>query len=158
MLKSAATGSAAPCPSAADPVRIWNDERGLGLFEVMAGTVIATLAVLGLAYTFGVGRGLIDRYEVARSALGEAQHVIDSLSVVAPANLAPGSRSFEIAGVHAGTTRWTVTPVDDPLDGLASSSPADPNPVDYYLVAIEVDFGTGTQFDHVQLSRYLPAP
>lgn len=138
-------------------VRVWDNERGLGLFEVIAGTVVATLAVLGLAYTFGVGRGLIDRYEVARCAIGEAQHVVDSLSLVRPANLAAGNRRFEVAGVTAGATHWTVTPVDDPLDGTAASTPPDPSPVDLYKLTIEVDWGTGVMADRLQISRFVAA-
>src|SRR5689334_2363201 len=54
-----------------------DNQRGLGLFEVVAGTLIATIAVLGLAYSFGVGRGMIDRYQVARAGLGEGQLMMD---------------------------------------------------------------------------------
>jgi hypothetical protein len=128
------------------------------LFEVIAGTVIATLAVLGLAYTFGVGRGLINRYEVARCALGEAQHMVDSLSIVPVGSLSAGSRNFEVGGKVAGMTHWTLTPVDDPLDGTASSTPADPNPVDYFKLTVEVDWGLGVLADRLQLTRIVSAP
>jgi hypothetical protein len=128
------------------------------LFEVIAGTVIATLAVLGLAYSFGVGRGLINRYEVARCAMGEAQHVIDSLSIVRPGYLVSGSRVFQIGGIPAGVSHWTVTPVDDPLDGTASSTPPDPNPVDFFKLTVEIDWGSGVMADKIQLTRCVSAP
>jgi len=69
-----------------------NDERGIGLFEVIAATLVATVAVLGLAYTFGMGRGLIDRYQVARCALGEGQLMMDSLLTLPRASLTNGNR------------------------------------------------------------------
>jgi len=150
-----ATASRHPARGA---VRVSGDERGLGLFEVIAGTLIATLAVLGLAYTFGIGRGLIDRYQVARCALGEAQHLVDSLSVVRPGILVASNRPFEIAGTSAGVSSWTVTPVDDPLDGTAGSSPPDPNPVDLYKLTVQVQWGFGGLSDHLQLTRFVPAP
>jgi len=137
---------------------VWADSRGIGLFEVIASTLIATLAVLGLAYSFGVGRGLIDRYQIARCALGEAQHLVDSLSVVRPGNLTAGNRPFEIAGNSAGVSYWTLTPIDDPLDGLATSAPPDPNPVDMYRLTVEVDWGIGGMADKIQLTRIVPAP
>src|ERR1043165_1602662 len=98
-------------------------QRGIGLFEVMAGTIVATLAVLGLAYSFGIGRGLIDRYAVARSAMGRASLLADSLSTIAPAALSNGSRPFWVEGMQAGTESWTITDVDDPIDRLATDSP-----------------------------------
>jgi len=157
-LKCGIEGTTASRSSRRDAVRVSGDERGLGLFEVIAGTVIATLAVLGLAYTFGIGRGLIDRYQVARSALGEAQHLVDSLSVVRPVSLTAGNRPFEVAGVSAGVSSWTVTPVDDPVDGLASSSPPDPNPVDLNRLTVQVSWGSGLLADKLQLTRFVPAP
>jgi hypothetical protein len=157
-LKSRAEPAAAPRLSGCGAVRVSGDERGLGLFEVIAGTVIATLAVLGLAYTFGIGRGLIDRYEVARCALGEAQHLIDSLSVVRPGNLTAGNRPFQIVGTSAGVSSWTVDPVDDPLDGTSTSAPPDASPVDFYRLTVQVDFGLGGIADRVQLTRFVPAP
>ena len=43
----------------------------------MARLLIASIAVLGLAYTFGVGRGMVNRYEIARAALGGAQDPLE---------------------------------------------------------------------------------
>lgn len=134
---------------------IWADARGIGIFEVMAATIVATLAVLGLAYSFGVGRGLIDRYQVARRAMGRAQLVVDSLITRPAASLADGNEPFWIEGLQAGTTRWTVVWVDDPADRLASSSPADPDPDDLRRIAVEVTWHLGGANDTLRMSRLL---
>jgi len=44
------------------------NERGFSLAEALTGATISVIAVMGLAYSFGVGRGLVNRYEVARAA------------------------------------------------------------------------------------------
>jgi len=119
----------------------------------MAGTIVATLAVLGLAYSFGVGRGLIDRYQVARSAMGRAQLVVDSLVTQAPASLVDGNQPFWVEDLQAGTTRWTVSWVDDPVDRLASSSPSDPNPNDMKRITVEVIWSLGGSTDTLRMSR-----
>ena len=56
------------------------DERGVGLVEVVVATVIAVIAILALAYTFGTGRGLVNSYEAARVGLAAAQHRMEALS------------------------------------------------------------------------------
>ena len=134
-------------------------ERGIGLFEVMAGTLVATLAVLGLAYSFGVGRGLIDRYQVARRAMGRAQLIVDSLTTCPPASLAAsGTEPFWAEGMQAGTTDWTVTWVDDPVDGLASSSPPDLTPNDLKRISVAVSWKLGDSRDTLRLSRLVLGP
>ena len=37
------------------------DQNGFSLIEALTATVIAVFAVLGLAYTFSVGRGQVSR-------------------------------------------------------------------------------------------------
>ena len=136
--------------------RHWNshsNERGIGLFEVMAGTIVATLAVLGLAYSFGVGRGLIDRYQVARMAMARAQLAVDSLSTISGAALVNGSEPFWGPNFQAGTTAWTVTWIDDPADRLASSSPSDANPNDLKRISVEVEWNLGGSRDTLRMSR-----
>jgi len=120
------------------------------MFEVIAGTVIATLAVVGLAYSFGVGRGLIDRYEIARRAMGRARLLVDSLSTVTPLSLADGNQPFWVDGIQAGTSSWTMTNVDDPAD---QSGAADPNPVDEKRILVRVGWGLGGSDDTLSLSR-----
>jgi hypothetical protein len=48
-------------------------EAGFSLMEAIAATVIAVLAAMGLAYSFGIGRTNINRYEAARIAEATAQ-------------------------------------------------------------------------------------
>ena len=43
-------------------------ERGFSLVEVMVAGIVAIVAVMGLAFTFSTGRGMIDRYAAARDA------------------------------------------------------------------------------------------
>ena len=130
-----------------------SDQRGIGLAEIIAATMIATLAVVGLAYSFGVGRGLIDRYQVARRAMGRAQLVVDSLVTVPPLTLTNGSQTFWTGYPASGTTRWTILWVDDPIDRLAGSSPPDPNPNDMKRILIEVDWQLGGARDTLRMSR-----
>ena len=127
------------------------------MFEVIAGTLIASIAVLGLAYSFGVGRGLIDRYEVARLALGRAELLADSLGSRNPTTLTDGSEPFWIDEVPAGTSTWVVTPVDDPIDGTINSVPPDPNPVDMKRIHVEVSWRIGPFPDSLGLDRMVLA-
>jgi hypothetical protein len=140
-----------------DSLAEWRaSERGLGLFEVMAGTVVATLAVLGLAYSFGIGRGLIDRYEVARRALGRAEYVMDSLGTVPPDQRVSGSQPFWIDGMadQAGVTSWTMETIDDPIDGTGG---ADPEPADMKRAIVVVQWKLGDALDQLVLTRLMLA-
>lgn len=125
-------------------------ERGIGLFEVIAGTLVATLAVLGLAYSFGIGRALIDRYLLARRAMARAQLLVDSLVTVPPVQLSDGNQPLWVDGAAAGTAYWTIQPVDDPIDGV---SPADPTPVDEKRILVRVGWQMGPASDTLRLSR-----
>lgn len=128
-------------------------ERGIGLFEVIAGTLIATVAVLGLAYTFGIGRGLIDRYQVARVALAEGQGIIDSLATHTPSPLeGTWSRPFNVGGQEAGTIRWSVSYVDDPAD---LKWPADADSNDLKRVTVTATWSLGSPFDSLGLIRII---
>jgi len=147
---SPASAAPGPVPGVLRHTRPGQGERGIGLFEVVAGTVVATIAVLGLAYSFGIGRGLVDRYQVARRALGRAQFIVDSLVVEAPHLVANGSEPFWIDGRSIGTTRWTVSWVDDPVDDVAGS---DANPQDLRLLEIEVGWQLGPSGDTLRVSR-----
>jgi hypothetical protein len=129
-------------------------ESGIGLIEVMAATLVATLAVVGLAYSFGIGRGLIDRYAVARRAMGRAELVIDSLSTISPTLVHSGSEPFWAEGIQAGSTSWAVTPVDDPADGIRSPADpnADPNPVDMKRIVVTVAWNLGGSSDELAMT------
>lgn len=92
------------------------NERGFSLIEALTAATISVIAVLGLAYSFGVGRGLVDRYEIARAALGEAQAQLEALTLL-PDNdptLAIGwvnpDTPFLYEGATLGTQGWRVVP------------------------------------------------
>lgn len=132
-------------------------QQGFSLIEALTATVIAVIAVLGLAYTFSVGRGQVNRFEVARAALGEAEGRMETLLLVAdtrPASdsLAPGYRSplsaFRYAGATLGETWWHVAPYDDP------DLPDNP---DLRRLVVCVRWNTSVA-DSVELRQLLPLP
>ena len=96
------------------------NERGFSLMEALTGATISVIAVMGLAYSFGVGRGLVNRYEVARAALGEAQSELEALHLLPMGDpaMAIGYASpptpFRYEGVAFGTSSWRVLPYDEP--------------------------------------------
>lgn len=96
---------------------------GFSLIEAIIATVIAVLAVIGLAYTFSVGRGQVNRYEVARAALGEAETQMERLLRLADStppsdSLALGFASpafpFAYRAATLGTVWWHVDGYDNP--------------------------------------------
>lgn len=105
---------------------MWN-ERGFSLMEALTGATVSVIAVLGLAYSFGVGRGLVNRYEVARAALGEAQSQLESLQLVPSGDLALAfgydspPTPFRYKGATLGSSSWRVLAYDEPhLAGTAN--------------------------------------
>ncbi len=130
-------------------------ERGIGLMEVIVATVIATVAVLALAYNFGTARGLLGRFELARVGLAAAQKRMELLSVLPPTDpsLAIGSTHQQIPVVVAGATvayeSWTVAAWHDPLDPVTGAT-------DLKLVTVTVTWGDGTPAQSVQLTRFFP--
>lgn len=135
-----------------------SDQRGFSVLEVVAGTVISVLAIVGLAHTFAVGRGLVDRYGVARAALGAAQRRMEILTTRPPASLIAGSdsiRTFSVGGVVVGTERWTVQWVDERIDSLAPYD-LDGNPNDLKRVTVRVYWGNGIDADTIRLVRTFP--
>ena len=139
-------------------MRSSHSERGFSLMEAIVATVIAVIAVLGLAYSFGQGRAMISRYEIARAALAATQDEMETLSATLSSDpaLALGShnRPFVLGGQTLGTVRWTVTAFDDPADGI---DPADANPFDLKQVAVSVSWTVGFNPDSTSLSRFFPA-
>ena len=138
-------------------------EQGFSLMEVIVATVIATIAVVGLAYTFGMGRGFINRFEVGRAALAAAQgrlELIASLPAGDPlVSLLPATHQadFIVGGRVMGTERWTLGWTDDPADGTASTTPPDQDTSDLRVAVVTVAFQQGSVQDSVQLTRLLPA-
>jgi type II secretory pathway pseudopilin PulG len=132
-------------------------EAGFSLIEALTATVIAVIAVLGLAYTFSVGRGQVNHYEVARAALGEAESHMESLLLLADAtptsdSLEVGYRSptspFTYGAAPIGTLWWHIDPYNDP------DLPANP---DMRRLVVCVRWNTSMP-DSVQFSQLLPLP
>ena len=129
------------------------NERGFSLMEALAGATISVIAVLGLAYSFGVGRGLVTRYEVARAALGEAQSQLEALQLVYANDrndptLAFGYLSsptpFRYEGATLGSSSWRVVAYDEPhLPGVANLK----------LVVMTVRWTSNAQADSVSMER-----
>lgn len=128
--------------------------------------VIAIVAVLGLAHSFGAGRALVDRYSTARAALAHAQGRLDSLAILATpthdpnsGDLTPGTHNVATPlpiGKTIGSQWWVVAWVDDPVDGVAGGG--DSNPQDYKRVTYYVAWDHGGIRDTVILTRTLFAP
>jgi hypothetical protein len=120
------------------------------LAEALTAATISVIAVMGLAYSFGVGRGLVNRYEVARAALGEAQSQLEALQLLSrnDPTMAIGYVSpptpFLYEGATLGTSSWRVVPYDDP--NL-------PGTVNLKRVIMTVRWANNAQTDSVSLER-----
>ncbi len=95
--------------------------------EALTAATISVIAVLGLAYSFGVGRGMVNRYEVARAALGEAQAQLEALTLrpdndpVLAIGYAAMLTPFRYEGATVGSSYWHVAAFDEPhLPGTAN--------------------------------------
>ena len=127
-------------------------ESGFSLVEAMVATVIATIAVVGLAHSFGLGRSFINRYETARAALGVAQRRLEILHAGSDplSNLATGVPhlgDFVHGGQRVGREEWYVDWYDDP---------SIPGERDLKLVTVRVFWSQGTIADTVTPTRCPP--
>jgi type II secretory pathway pseudopilin PulG len=122
--------------------------------EVVVATVIAVIAVVALAYSFGAGRGLVNQYEVARIALAAAQRRMETLSSLpgTAADLQLGSHPLsgtdpvQVDGHTLARESWTVTAEDDPADGLHGD-------LDLKHVTVTVTWGRGSPSETIALTR-----
>ena len=126
-----------------------SQESGFSLMEVIVALVIATIAVVGLAYSFGMGRAFINRFEMARSGLGAAQNLMETLTVTPPTDtlLSVGlhQRPFVLEGAVVGMLAWNVVLVG--ATGTGS---------DLKQVTTMASWVAGSQRDTVQLTRLMP--
>ncbi len=125
--------------------------------EVIVATVVATIAVIGLAYSFSLGRSFIDRFEVARAALAEAQRRMETLVVaqVDSPDLTVGTHPalpmpFSYEGRAMGSEIWTVTWFDDP--GTIGTTQ------DLKRVTVRIQWPSGSITDSVSVTRLFPRP
>jgi hypothetical protein len=119
----------------------------------MVALVIAVLAVMGMAQTFGTGRALINRFEVSRAALAATQERLEYFKTL-PSNApefsttTPHSIPFMHRGTPVGTVRWTVGWYDDP----ATSSTRD-----LLKVTVTTQWTEASLSDSMSLTRlFLP--
>lgn len=130
------------------------NERGFSLMEALTSATISVIAVLGLAHTFGVGRALVDRFEVARMALSEAESQLEALTLLPASDptMALGYTSpvtpFRYEGATLGSQYWRIVPYDEP--NL-------PGTVDLKRVIVTVRWQQGNRADSLSLERlWLP--
>jgi len=130
------------------------NERGFSLMEALTSATISVIAVLGLAHTFAMGRALVDRYEVARFALSEAESQLEALTVRPPGDptLAMGYVSpatpFIYQGATLGSQSWQVVAYDEPHL---------PGSVNLKRVVMTVRWQQGSRPDSLSLERlWLP--
>jgi len=141
---------------------IATDARGFSLIEVMVAAIISVIAVMGLAYSFSAGRGLIDRFATARDALEAAGKRLETLAMEARKDLADpdlaagdhGPLSLTLNQNQTGSEAWTVAWVDDPVDNAGGD--LDPN--DYKRVTVKVRWNQAGLRDSIVLSRSFLGP
>jgi hypothetical protein len=119
------------------------------MMEAIVATVISIIAILGLAHSFGLGRGFIERFSVGRAALAAARGRMEALTVLLPTSdslamnaafIAP----FNFGAVESGTIHWRIAPYNDPIT-------AGPN--DLKEVTVVVAWGAGAERDSLKLTR-----
>ncbi len=131
-------------------------ESGFSLMEAIVATVIAVLAVVALAYTFGYGRAFINGFEVRRVAEGAAQAYMDSLGTlpVTSTGLTLGAHPaapdpFVCNGRALGTISWRVSAPSDVPPGVINS---------LHEVTVTVAWTQGGISDSVAFTRVVAAP
>ena len=130
-------------------VLLLRNERGVSLIEAVAASVIAAIAVIGLAYSFGLGRANINRFELARAAFATAQARLDILHSDPKIGFEFSMdslhvRPFNHAGRDVGSETWMVTWYDDPLTRTEN---------DLRKVTVKVGWQLGATTDTVSMTR-----
>jgi hypothetical protein len=121
-------------------------EAGFSLMEAIVATVISVIAIIGLAHTFGMGRGFIERFGIARTALSLVRGRMESFTA-SPDSIALGAsytQPFNYLGAEVGTIEWRVVPYDDLQI---------PGTRDLKNVVIVARWGPAGQRDSLEISR-----
>lgn len=126
-------------------------QHGFSLMEVIVSTLIAAIAVVGLAHMFGIGRGQIERFETARVALAAVEQRLESLALLdrLHPDLAEGQHdaAFVVDGAVIGDMRWIVT--YEPFSWTSGATYEDT----LKRVMVEASWDLGMR-DTVRLTRY----
>jgi hypothetical protein len=134
---------------------ITGNQRGIGLMEVVVATIIAVIAVVALAYSFGVGRGLVSRFGIARVALAAAQGRMERLSTL-PATSDSlqigqyGTFPVWVDGRAVAQESWKVDSYTDKASGHPQGT------ADLRSVTVTVAWGSGGPNEKVTLTRLFP--
>lgn len=117
--------------------------------EAIVATAISVVAILGLAHTFGIGRGFIDRFTVARAALGAVRGRMEALSVLdrdsdSLAAYSFFTEPFNSGGRETGIVEWRVAPQPDSLP---------PTGAELRVVTVVAKWGSGVERDSIRLTR-----
>jgi prepilin-type N-terminal cleavage/methylation domain-containing protein len=128
---------------------------GFSLVEMMAAMVISVIAVMGIAHTFTLGTGFIDRYATARAALaranGQLEHVRAQVKGGAPLANADSSSAIELSPGLNASLRTLIEGVDDAADGGGGAS-------DYYRVTASVSWRQAGMTDSLHLDTVMLQP
>lgn len=126
---------------------------GFALVEVIVASAIAVVAVLGLAYSFSVGRAQIDRFKIARVALATAQDQMERLTTLSPTDPSltigehPASPPTFVSDGVTLNQSWKVEWFDDPA--ISGSN-------DLKRVTVEIAWTQGPLSDALSLTRLFP--
>jgi type II secretory pathway pseudopilin PulG len=129
--------------------------------EIIVATIVAVIAIVALAYTFGIGRGLVNRYEAARVALAAAQRRMERLAASPPTSpdlqiptfpsTTYGPFPVQVDGRVVAYESWTVEAYDDPADGSHTGTD-----LDLKRVTVSVTWGGRGPNETVTLTRLFP--
>jgi prepilin-type N-terminal cleavage/methylation domain-containing protein len=126
---------------------------GFSLVEMMAAMVISVIAIMGIAHTFSLGTGFIDRYATARAALacayGQLEHVRAQVKERAP--IANADSVVRLAPGLTALLQTRIEGVDDAADG-------DDGVTDYYRVTASVIWTQAGMTDSLHLDTVMLQP
>jgi len=121
----------------------------------MAAMLISVVAIMGLAHTFSLGTGFIDRYATARAALaranGQLEHVRAQVKGGAQLANADSSSTILLSPSMNASLRTRILGVDDPADGGGGAT-------DYYRVTASVTWTQAGMTDSLHLDTVMLQP
>jgi type II secretory pathway pseudopilin PulG len=127
---------------------------GFSLVELMVAMLLTVIAIMGLAHTFGLGTGFIDRYASARAALARASGQLEIVrgQVRSGASLASADSSSNIllAPGQAAVLHTLIEGVDDPVNPGGA--------FDYYRVTASVSWTQAGITDSVRMVTLMLRP